>query len=469
VKFKLRTKFILIFLFSGLFIAGLTAAVFYSAFLHLAEDHLRGELVEEAEIFASFIITGPHGIELKPSAEWQELEHVKDSDYGRYVIIADTHFNTIKKTANLGDREFQKFYDFSPTDDVGSVRVTIDSTIFLCVIYPILREGNPQAYILAASNLGQLTGYIGVFEEAILISLIPVVGISILIAYALGNRIARPLKELRKEALRMDMLTLDKRFEVRSSELEIQRLTDTLNNLFARLEKSFHQMNEFSSNVSHELRTPLTILRGNIEVGLSKDRSPEEYAEVLNDLFEETLHIINIVDALLLLARADAQRIQLHKETIQLDSYCKEVRKDWEALCGYKEQPLICRLEDHLSIEVDKELFYQLLLNLISNASKYSPEQSPIEVNVSKRVNGLVGAEFVEITVADHGAGIAPKDLERVFERFYRVEQDRSKESGGAGLGLAICKMIVELHNGKIDLASGLNKGTTAKILLPIS
>ncbi|MBX7150024.1 HAMP domain-containing protein [bacterium] len=465
MSLSLQTKFIIIFLALGIFVAGLTSGIFYGVFRHLVEVHLQSELTEEAQVFAELVTTHDGRIELKESNEWLEYEHIKNSEYSRFVTITDITYRTIRKTNNLGVWNFQDYYDFQPVNSTEAVNIDIDSVHVLCVVMPVRENDKTVAYILAASDVHQLSGYVSVLEEAAGYSIIPVVIISFIVAYVLANRVIRPLKKIRKAARGIDWQHLDLRLDTESTEPEIIRLTETLNRLFERLEKSFHQINEFSSNVSHELRTPLTILRGNIEVGLSKDRTAEEYVQILSELQEETLHVINIVDALLLLARADSHKIRIEKEPVDLKHYCQEVKKDWEVLCSLRQQTLTCAVNDLPLLPIDKKLFYQLMLNLVSNASKYSPIGSPIRISVNVN-NGKTNQ--IEIHVNDEGIGIDPDELPRVFERFYRVDKSRSKEFGGSGLGLAICKMIAELHGGSISLLSERNKGTTAKIILPI-
>ena len=286
-----------------------------------------------------------------------------------------------------------------------------------------------------------------------------------LMAVFLARRITRPLMAIESIAAGMDLSSLDQRITVKSKEAEIKNLTKSLNQLFERLQRSVRQINEFSSNVSHELRTPLTILRGNIEVGLSRDRTPDEYVSLLSDLLEETMHVIKIIDDMLLLARADNRALMVKREPIDLAQFCMEFKKDWEIFCAAKKQPLTCTVAEGIRVEADRTMLYQMILNLISNASKYSPDGSEIEVSVL-RTRSETG-HSVEIRIADHGRGIPSDDLAKVFDRFYRVDKDRSQDSGGIGLGLSITKMIAELHGGQVSLESIPGRGTTVTVFLP--
>jgi heavy metal sensor kinase len=468
MHFSLKLKFIITFVFLGLFMAGVSSIVYYLSFKNLIRNKMKFELTNEAQEFAEHVIFNGHRVQIDSTHEWEELEHVKNSDYSRYLIITDGQFRTIRKTDNLGYNEFQTFFNFQPTTKVQSVEVVMDSLTFLCVVYPVMKGDVPVAYVLSAANSKQVSNLIKVFEQTIVLSLLIIGFIGAVMAYFLANRITKPLSTIGEMADHINLKSLDKRIAVSTTETEIQNLTDTLNHLLERLERSFGQINEFSSNVSHELRTPLTILRGNIEVAMSRQRTVEEYEQILSELQEETLHIIRIVDDLLLLARADADHLKIEKTEIRLKDFCDEFSKDWEAICSIRSQPLHCDMADDITIIGDKSLMYQLFLNVISNASKYSPESSPISISVHKVLDEVQQAYLAECVVLDKGIGIPDEDLASVFDRFYRVSKDRSRETGGTGLGLSICKMITDLHGGTIRLQSRRGEGTMVTVRLPI-
>ncbi len=467
MSLSLRTKFIIIFIALGLFMSAATSVVFYVSFNKLIRAKTQSDLENESQEFADYVRYEHGVISMEPSKEWQELEHLKQSDYSRYIIVTDIAFRTLHKSENLNGLEFQSFHRFTPTDEVRAYDILTDSSKYFCVVYPIRKGGQTVGYVLAAENYERTAYFINLAGRTILISGTILLIVSVILAIVMANRVTTPLRQIEQMAGRIDLSSPGRRIELRDTEKEIANLSDSLNRLFDRLEKSFTQINEFSSNVSHELRTPLTILRGNIEVGLSKDRTPDEYVEILSSLLEETIHIIRIVDDLLLLARADANALRIQKEPVSLSEFCAEYSKDWEMICSLHDQPLVCRHEGDLVIDADKSLLYQLILNLVSNASKYSPGNKTIEIEVRRLVPENGFAEHAEITVTDQGVGIAANDLEHVFDRFYRVNKDRSRETGGSGLGLSICKMIAELHQGRITIESRPGGGTRVKVVFP--
>ncbi|MBL7996909.1 hypothetical protein JNM05_16200 [bacterium] len=467
MSLSLRTKFILVFVFLGLFMAAATSAVFYLSFDNLIRAKMKSDLANESQEFADYVRYEKGRTIIEPSKEWQELEHLKNSDYSRYILVTDTAFTTLHKSENLGRFEFQSFHKFLPTEAVESYDIDMDSVKYFCVVFPIRKNERIIGYVLAAENYRRTAYFLEVFERTIFISLVVLILISFTVAVFFANRVTRPLLAIQQVAGRIDLQSPGRRIELKDSEKEIENLSDSLNRLFDRLEKSFSQINEFSSNVSHELRTPLTVLRGNIEVSLTKDRTSEEYIEILSGLLEETLHVIRIVDDLLLLARADAKELRIQTEPIHIEDFCLEFSKDWEMICAMRKQTLRCEHEPGIVIEADKNLLYQLFLNIISNASKFTAGTEPIDVSIKKQLAENGKTYYAEIVVTDRGIGISGEDSEHVFDRFYRVQKDRSRETGGTGLGLSICKMIAELHHGTISLKSKEGFGTSVTVRIP--
>ncbi|HMW34697.1 MAG TPA: ATP-binding protein [bacterium] len=465
MRVSLRWKFILGFIAFGAFLVATTSTVFYIAYRTAITGKIETDLTSESQRFSEFVSFSNDSISVEDSDEWKELEHIKTSPYARYIIITDNNFKTLRKTGTLADVEFQSYHTFRPTPEVTAVLLDIENEKYVCVIYPIHRKGRPAAYVLAAHNFRIADRYIDVFENTMIFSMAVVVLLGTIVAYFFVRRITKPMIEIIRVANTINLEHLDQRITLESPDEEIQNLVTTLNQLLDRLHRSFNQVNEFSSNVSHELRTPLTILRGNIEVALSRERTPEAYVEVLSDLLEEVLSVIKIVDGLLLLARGDARQIVTQKQRWLVGDIISEFSKDWEAIASLRHQTVKLSPCPPLYVQGDKNLLSQLFLNIITNASKYSPPDSVIEIEINEIVQSA--QSYVKIMVRDHGIGIPAEDTPKVFERFYRVNKDRARESGGTGLGLAIVRMIVELHNGQIELESKQGHGTTISIFLP--
>jgi two-component system OmpR family sensor kinase len=256
---------------------------------------------------------------------------------------------------------------------------------------------------------------------------------------------------------------------------EISRLIETFNEMISRLDQSFHQIKQFSSDASHELKTPLTILKGEVEVALRKERTSQDYKQILRSNLEEINRMSKIVDNLLLLARTETGEIRLFKEEVNLSQIVDEVVTQLTKLAHAKDLHMVAaNHQEDILLNGDALRIREMLLNLIENSIKYTEPGGSISVSLEKNAPlPLPGkqqgsCDGVRIVVSDTGIGIAKEDQERIFSRFVRVDKARSREQGGSGLGLSICKWIVEAHQGEISVESELGKGSRFIVKLPI-
>ncbi len=257
--------------------------------------------------------------------------------------------------------------------------------------------------------------------------------------------------------------------------------------MLARLEAAFAQVRRFSADASHELKTPLTVLRGEIEVALRSPRDPVEYQRVLGSILEEVESMARLVDDLLLLSRADAGALRWDMAPVELDRLVEEVAKEGGILGREKQVQVKIQGLEPLIVQGDGQRLKQLLRNLVDNGVKYTPPGGRVALSLrrvewsnrrmvdsAKPVDQLTSrpidsaAEWAEIEVRDTGVGIPPEALPRIFERFYRVDPARSRETGGAGLGLCIAKTISEAHGGTIEVQSPPGAGSTFTLRLPL-
>ncbi len=205
---------------------------------------------------------------------------------------------------------------------------------------------------------------------------------------------------------------------------------------------------------SCELRTPLTVMRGQTEVALRKERSLQEYRQVLESNLEEMERMSRIVDNLLTLSRADAGQIQMEFKPVQLKRLIEDAYEECKALADARRIDVFLDKAEEVTVLGDELRLRQMLLNLIDNAVKYTPEGGKIWLSLEAE------GEYARISVRDTGIGIPEEDLPRIFDRFYRVDKARSREMGGSGLGLSIVRWIVKAHNGRIKVTSKLGEGS---------
>jgi heavy metal sensor kinase len=281
--------------------------------------------------------------------------------------------------------------------------------------------------------------------------------------YFLAGRVLSPLAAMAATAREITADRLSERLPVENPEDEFGRLAMAFNETFLRLEDSFDRLHRFTADASHELRTPLTAIRSVGEVGLQEAGSVSSCREVIGSMLEEADRLTKLVDSLLLLSRADARTVPLSKEKTDLALLATEVSDCLQVLAEEKEQTLSVAAPQPVFVVADRTTLRQALINLLDNAIKYTPAKGYIQVAVETSRNG----EAI-IAVSDDGPGIPAEHRTRIYERFYRVDKGRSREIGGAGLGLSIAQWAVNANNGRLELESRDGKGSTFKIHLPL-
>ncbi len=287
----------------------------------------------------------------------------------------------------------------------------------------------------------------------------------LLLAGAGGYFVAgRSLLPLQKIIARMKTISADRlheRLPVDNAENELGDLSLTFNHLLGKLEHSFKQMHQFTGDASHELRTPLSAMHSVGEMALRSPMGVPEYQETIASMLEEVDKMSQLVSDLLALARSDSDMVKPVLKKLELGEVIKDEIARLEILAEEKKQELLVTIRESCPVCLDRNIFRQAFANILYNAIQYSPESTRIQILVDKNQNGC----FVEI--ADSGPGIAPEHQERIFDRFYRVDKVRSRDTGGSGLGLAIAQWAVRIHGGHIDLTSRVGQGSAFRIYLP--
>jgi len=241
-----------------------------------------------------------------------------------------------------------------------------------------------------------------------------------------------------------------------------------LNGLLQRLDESFEQLKRFTSDVSHELRTPLASIRSVGEVGLHREHSAHEYRDIIGSMLEELNTLSQTVETLLTISRAEAGHLTLHQSRFCMLELLREVVRLVSVLAEEKEQTIVVSGEESIWVRADRQVLRQAIMNLLDNAAKYSPTGGTIQVNLKLMPAQDDRPRSLKLTIEDEGPGISDEFRNKVFDRFYRVDAARSREAGGAGLGLAIAKWGVEVHGGEIGHEPRKPSGSAFYILLPL-
>lgn len=319
-----------------------------------------------------------------------------------------------------------------------------------------------SALIVAGYPSGEVEALLPQYFSTLLLLAPVVLVLSTIGGWFLAKASLRPVDEITRTAQDITASNLSRRLPVTNTKDEIGRLSETLNDMISRLESSFERIRQFTADASHELRTPLTIMTGELELALRSRKTAEEYQGVLSSALQEVLRLSHVVESLLLLSRTDMGRVSLHMEKINLGEIVADLADAATILGTQKNIYITFRPSEDLYVNADGGKLRQVFLNLIDNAVKYTPSGGMISIAIHREGN------WAEVRVRDTGIGIEREHLRKIFDRFYRVDKARSRELGGAGLGLSIVQWIIQIHNGAISVESEPGKGSTFIVRLPL-
>jgi len=238
---------------------------------------------------------------------------------------------------------------------------------------------------------------------------------------------------------------------------EIYKLAGTFNEMFDKLEKTFDQEKQFTSDVSHELRTPLAVIISQSDYAMEDEEYREKALEKIN---KEARRMSTLVNRLLTLSRSDSGRLVLEKDRVDLSEVCEMVAEQQAIVAGEKDISIETDIAEGVTVTGDEAMIMRILLNLMDNAVKYGRKNGKVTLSIAEE-NG-----YAVCSVEDDGIGISEGDLEKIWERFYRVEASRSEE--GAGLGLAMVAALTKAHGGDVDVTSKPGEGSKFKVSFPI-
>jgi heavy metal sensor kinase len=282
--------------------------------------------------------------------------------------------------------------------------------------------------------------------------------------YWLSGRALAPVDLLTCTARTITGNNLSSRLETLDTGDELQRLSETLNEMLARIEIAFQRVTQFTADASHELRTPISLIRTESELALRRSRSDEEYRRALANILHESERTSSMIEELLSLARADSGQELLNIQKIDLCEILREVARDWGRVAASRNLTFGNGISEDQPIWIsgDSIALRRLLNILLDNAVKYTPGPGTIELRTTNQ------SDTVVIIVQDTGVGVSVDDQPRIFERFYRADKARSRELGGAGLGLSIAQWIAHHHQGSIRVESVLGQGSSFLVELPL-
>ena len=429
-------------------------------FLSLREDFDRN-LLEDLETVEGMLAKEPSGGVSLHSSHPDAVE----PRIGHFIEVWSREGSLLYRSAALQDQSLgsapdtdEGLHDPSPSTArlPNGTRVRVASSVY--------HVEDRRVVVRVAYNQEALWRELGEFGEVLLLGF----PIAVLLAgfggYALARKALSPIDSMATQAKKISAERLGDRLSIENPEDELGKLGSVFNAMLGRLQAAFDQLRRFTADASHELRTPLTAIRSVGEVALQGQRSPAEYRDVIGSMLEEVDRLTRLAESLLALSRADAGHLQLQREEIPLLRIAKEASSLVEVLAEEKQQRIDIEGDANLLVSADRLILRQAIVNLLDNAIKYSPLASRILVRVRSG-----GDQQVILDVIDQGPGIPGEHQPYVFDRFYRVDKARTREWGGAGLGLSITRWAVEGHGGEITLESEEGRGSTFQVSLPVA
>ncbi|MDP8981988.1 MAG: ATP-binding protein [Acidobacteriota bacterium] len=358
---------------------------------------------------------------------------------------------------------------FDSADEIGRilksgtkslrVRTDQDGTPYLVRAGPFYGPKRQVYYLAIGRSIGDNRKILDGFTRNYLFVVPAIVVFSGLLGWFMAGRALAPVNSVAETAQHITHSNLDMRIPLRGAGDELDRLVEAFNRMMGRLNLSFEQIRQFSTDVSHELRTPLTIVRGQLEVALFTANTAEQYREAMVNALEDVDRLTNIVRALLMLSQAESGQLALHKTEIEFSEVVRDqvdqfqIPAEDQGVHLSADLPAVCRIQaDRIQIE-------RLISNLLSNAIKYTPRGGEVRVRLD-----CAGAD-AHLVVEDTGVGISSENVPHIFDRFYRVPSADPEK--GLGLGLSFVAWIVKAHGGTINVDSMLDRGTRFTVTLP--
>lgn len=298
-------------------------------------------------------------------------------------------------------------------------------------------------------------------QENFLMSMPILILFSIVGGWFISKKSLHPIENITEETQKITSSNLDKRLVSTRTGDELDNLIHTINLMLDRIEESFVRIAQFTSDVSHELRTPVAALKTGTEVTLSKERTSEEYRELLENNLSSLERMSRMISDLLELSMSDSGTNILHLKSFNLSNMLNDLQNKFKPVSDSKGIRLSFNGLPDININGDETLLRRVFANLLDNATKYTSKGGRISLSLKDRENDVIAR------ISDTGIGISKKNLGKIFDRFFRVDPSRSREAGGSGLGLNISKNIVELHKGRIEVESEPGEGSTFQVILP--
>ncbi|HEY9153576.1 MAG TPA: ATP-binding protein [Opitutaceae bacterium] len=477
---SLRFRLILWYAVGLALVFGLATVFLYNGVRHYLETSVSKTQINRAQRIASFLpATEPFPIDVIGARISGDFAPEATS---RFIRVTAADGRVLYESGIPVDNSFKPSDVYPAQHTPGTLRQTMPSGAELVIGTIVMRSGTR---VQCGESL------VAAFKELDRLLITLTLGFAIVAAVALAGgfllvrRALQPVEEIIGSAENITSRNLSERLPVPSTDDEFRHLSQALNRMITRLDEAFQLNRRFLADASHELRTPLTILRSELETVLQRPDLPEDLRATTGTLFEEVERLVLIVETLFALSRFDTGEANKESARFDLAKLAFSTAEQMELLAEDKKVSLQYAASAPVLVDGDRARLKQVVVNLLDNAIKYTPEGGSVTLSVRSETtsgdseittDGRSGItttssshNYAVLEVKDTGMGIPVEAQGQVFNRFFRVDQARNRDAGGAGIGLAIVKAICAAHEGKVEVESELGKGSTFRVKLPLA
>jgi heavy metal sensor kinase len=456
MTFSLRNRIAVLY-------AAFAAAIFLAVFLLLyfvmhrtVYRHMDNDLLAEAQSVIHSVAFLNDRIIFRDEHEWQESEHRQAEVNPMFLQINRADGTIIRKSPNL---ESEELYFDRNQKERGYFNSVIGADAVRQLQFPLRSGSGRTVGFLLVAMPRQEAEIVLVNLRRVLIAAFPILLVVIFFSSrSIAKRSIRPVERITETAERITSQNLEERVDLPPNRDELFRLTSTIKELLDRIQNAFLREKQFTADASHEMRTPLAALKGTLEVLIRKRRSPEEYEEKIRYCISETERLADLVEHLLLLARCEAGQVVANLQPCDLRALAQSALNRIGPMMNSWQTTAVMPSGDAPKVYADRDLLEVMIQNLFSNAVKYSPEGSTIEID-------WTDGAHPSFRIRDHGIGIPAEVRQHIFERFFRAAESDVSRTGGAGIGLAIVKRLADLQHLGLAVNNEEDGGTTFEIL----
>lgn len=455
-SFSFKNRIAFNYIVSGSFLIAVVFVFIYSVVKYSVNNHINEEIQEELNKHLNDISTDSNDTYLIQVDQWRAREHNSISVNPVFVEFYDNHKEIIDKSPNLKNSNIQLLNNVNNK----FIDTKLNSIPIRQIQTPIINKGKIVGYLVVAMSLEDFQ-IVLILKNILLITFPLILILLFLIARFFAGKSIKPVQTIIETSSQITKDNLKTRIPLPFNKDELYVLSENINHLLDRVENAIDREKQFTSDASHELRTPLAVIKGTLEVLIRKPRNQQEYEERIQFCVSEVDRLNHMVDQLLLLARFENQKQNIKKETIYINALILDNLIRFSDKIDNKKIKVITSFNDDYYINSDNYLISIIFSNLISNAIKYSNNETDLTIKLFEDNNSIL------FSLSDKGMGIAATDIDKIFTSFFRSDVVNHSEIKGTGLGLSIVKRLCDLLKIEITLTSEINKGTTFILRFP--